>query len=212
MSARTGKLPVFHINCSPQTCAGSVPKVFSNVMFISSRIVGLVLLSLGLSMGSVRATTPSIQGDIKGPDGKPLPSAEVRIERKDAKSPAVAVTADQNGRYVFKNLALGSYKVTASKNGMAATAVDNIRTRTEGAVRVDFDLKKQTGEAKASMPTKKAKHMVWVPADTGSHLGGKWVEVDDQGKGAAGANIDKASGEGLRKNMSLTPDSTPGGR
>jgi hypothetical protein len=181
-------------------------------MFISSRIVGLVLLSLGLSMGSLRATTLSIQGDIKGPDGKPLPGAEVRIERKDAKASPVTVTADRNGRYVFKNLALGSYKIIASKNGMAATAVDNIRTRAEGAVRVDFDLKKQTGEAKASMPAKKAKHMVWVPADTGSHLGGRWVEVDDQGKGAAGAsNIDKASGEALRKSMGLTPDSTPGG-
>ena len=182
-------------------------------MVIRSRIIGFALLGLALLTGSVGATTPSIQGDIKGPDGKPVPSAEVRIERKDAKSPAVALTADRNGRYVFKNLALGTYKVTASKNGMAATAIDNIRTRAEGAVRVDFDLKKQTGEAKASMPAKKAKHMVWMPADTGSHLGGKWVEVDDQGKGAAGANnIDKASGEGLRKSTSLTPDSTPGGR
>jgi hypothetical protein len=181
-------------------------------MFISSRIVGLMLLSLGLSMGSLRATTLSIQGDIKGPNGKPLPGAEVRLERKDAKASPVTVTADRNGRYVFKNLALGSYKIIASKNGMAATAVDNIRTRAEGAVRVDFDLKKQTGEAKASAPAKKAKHMVWVPADTGSHLGGRWVEVDDQGKGAAGAsNIDKASGEALRKSMGLTPDSTPGG-
>src|SRR4029077_14170252 len=135
-------------------------------MFIRSRIIGLVLLSLGLSMGSVRATTPTIQGDIKGPDGKPLPGAEVRIERKDAKVSPVTVTADKNGRYVFNNLALGSYKVVASKNGMAATATNNIRTRAEGAVRVDFGLKKQTGEAKASVPAKKAKHMVWVPADT----------------------------------------------
>jgi hypothetical protein len=174
-------------------------------MFISSRIVGLVLLSLGLSMGSVHAITASIQGDIKGPDGKPLPGAEVRIERKDTKASPVTVAADKNGRYVFKNLPLGTYRVIASKNGIAATAVDNIRTRAEGAVRVDFDLKKQTGEAKASAPAKKAKHMVWAPADTGSHLGGKWVEVDDQGKGAAGANIDKASGEGLRKSMGLTP-------
>jgi hypothetical protein len=182
-------------------------------MLIRSRIVGFALLGLALLTGSVGATTPSIHGDIKGPDGKPLPDAEVRIERKDAKGSAAAVTADQNGRYVFKNLALGTYKVTASKNGMAATAADNIRTRAEGAARVDFDLKKQTAEAKASAPAKKARHMVWVPADTGSHLGGKWVEVDDQGKGAAGAApIDRASGEALRRSTSLTPDSTPIGR
>src|SRR6202040_4273537 len=113
-------------------------------MSTKSLQIGFILLCSAFLMGNLGAATPSIQGDIKGPDGKPLPGAEVRIERKDAKSSAVAVTADQNGRYVFKNLALGTYKVTASKNGMAATAADNIRTRAEGAVRVDFDLKKQT--------------------------------------------------------------------
>jgi carboxypeptidase family protein len=180
-------------------------------MFIRARIIGFALLGLVLLTGSVDATTPSIQGDIKGPDGKPLPGAAVRIERKDAKSSTVAVTADQNGRYVFKNLDLGTYKVTALKNGMAATTADNIRTRADGAVRVDFDLKKQTAEAKASVPAKKARHMVWVPSDTGSHLGGRWVEVDDQGKGAAGAApIDRASGDAVRKTMSQT-DATPSG-
>jgi len=182
-------------------------------MFIHSRIIGFVLLGSALLMGSLRAATPTIQGDVKGPDGKPLASAEVRIERKDSKTSAVAVTADRNGHYVFKNLALGTYKVTASKNGMAATAVDNIHTRAQGAVRVDFDLKKQTGEAKASAPAKKARHMVWVPADTGSHLGGKWVEVDGQSQGAAGAApIDRSTGEAMRKSMSLTPDAPPIGR
>jgi hypothetical protein len=181
-------------------------------MSTKSLQIGFILLGSAFLMGNLGAATPTIQGDVRGPDGKPLAGAEVRIERKDAKASPVTATADKNGRYVFKNLALGSYKVIASKNGMAATATDNIRTRAEGAVRVDFDLKKQTGEAKASAPAKKAKHMVWVPADTGSHLGGRWVEVDGQGNGPAGANIDKASGEGLRKTMSLTPDSTPSGR
>ena len=29
--------------------------------------------------------------------------------------------------------------------------------------------------------------MVWVPASTGSHLGGSWVEVDENGKAASGS-------------------------
>ncbi len=159
-------------------------------MFTKSLQIGFILLGSAFLMGNLGAATPTIQGDVRGPDGKPLAGAEVRVQLK---------------------VALGTYKVIESKNGVAATATDNIRTRAEGAVRVDFDLKKQTGEAKASAPAKKAKHMVWVPADTGSHLGGKWVEVDDQGKGAAGANIDRSSGEAMRKKTSLTPDSTPGG-
>lgn len=181
-------------------------------MSTKSLQIGFILLGSAFLMGNLGAATPTIQGDVRGPDGKPLAGAEVRVQLKDAKAAPITVVADQKGHYVFKDLAAGTYKVSASKSGMATTTLENIRARTQGAVRVDFDLKKQTGEAKAAAPAKKAKHMVWVPADTGSHLGGRWVEVDDQGKGAAGANIDKASGEGLRKNMSVTPDSTPGGR
>jgi Carboxypeptidase regulatory-like domain len=180
-------------------------------MFIRSRLIGFVLLGSGLLIASVRAGTPSIQGQIKGPDGKALPNAEVRLERKDAKTAAVTITADQKGHYAFINLAMGSYKVIASKNGLAPTAADNIRPRTEGSVRVDFDLKKHTGEAKASAPAKTTKHMVWVPAETGSHLGGRWVEVDDQGKSASGANLDRANGDAMRK-LTLQPDSTPIGQ
>jgi len=33
------------------------------------------------------------------------------------------------------------------------------------------------------------KHKVWVPSDTGSHLGGRWVTVDETGRAAnAGAS------------------------
>jgi hypothetical protein len=180
-------------------------------MFIHSRIIGFILLGSALLMGSLRAGMPSIQGEIKGPDGKPVPDAELRLERKDAKAAPVTIKADQKGHYAFINLAMGSYKVVASKNGLAATAADNIRPRAEGSVRVDFDLKKQTGETKGSALSAETKHMVWVPSETGSHLGGRWVEVDDRGKSASGANLDRANGDALRK-LTLQPDSTPIGR
>jgi len=31
--------------------------------------------------------------------------------------------------------------------------------------------------------------MVWVPARTGSHIGGNWVEVNDNGKAHSGLNV-----------------------
>jgi hypothetical protein len=44
------------------------------------------------------------------------------------------------------------------------------------------------------------KHMVWVPAETGSHLGGHWVEVDQTGTPPAGAsNVQKANAEELQR-------------
>ena len=33
---------------------------------------------------------------------------------------------------------------------------------------------------RSSMPAEQGKHYVWVPSETGSHLAGKWIEVDDQ--------------------------------
>ena len=47
---------------------------------------------------------------------------------------------------------------------------------------------------------KQGKHMVWVPAETGSHLGGRWVEVDESAKPAPGAsNVQRANAEELQR-------------
>jgi hypothetical protein len=44
------------------------------------------------------------------------------------------------------------------------------------------------------------KHMVWVPSSTGSHIGGRWVEVDETGSAETGAlNVKRASAEDLRR-------------
>jgi hypothetical protein len=44
------------------------------------------------------------------------------------------------------------------------------------------------------------KHLVWVPSDTGSHIGGRWVAVDETGRAAnAGAsNVQTTTGAQLR--------------
>jgi hypothetical protein len=44
--------------------------------------------------------------------------------------------------------------------------------------------------------------MVWVPANTGSHIGGRSVEVDEGGAAAAGAlNVGTGSAEAVRLNQ-----------
>jgi hypothetical protein len=47
---------------------------------------------------------------------------------------------------------------------------------------------------------KSGQHKVWVPSDTGSHLGGRWVEVGETGSADTGAsNVQTASAEELRR-------------
>jgi hypothetical protein len=181
-------------------------------MSITSRTLGSVLFSLVLLSGSAWAAPLTIQGDVKGPDGKPVPSAEVRIQRAGNKVFGGTLKTDAQGRYLFKDLALGTYILRASANGMATTSVENVLTRADGAVRVDFNLKKQTGAASAGAAKKKATHMVYVPPETGSNLGGRWVEVDDGDNTAAASRTSHASGASIRGMTSgNTHSNTTGG-
>ncbi len=181
-------------------------------MLISSRKIGLSLSALFLISGT--AWSAAIQGNVKGPDGKALKGAEVRIERKDKSASAASVKTDAQGRYEFKNLEAGTYKLLAASNGMAATASDNIKTRNDGAVRVDFNLKTQTV---AGAPKKKT-HKVWVHADTGTNIGGKWVDVaDDEAAPVStstspGANnVSKAGNSFIRSAQQGAGSNTHGG-
>jgi Carboxypeptidase regulatory-like domain len=126
----------------------------------------------------------SVQVDVKGLDGKPVNGAEVRIET--AKAGALSVKTDQKGRYVFKGLPPGLYKVTVLVNKVP-TAPANVNALYEGPVRVEFNLK-------AIAAGKKPRQWAFL-VETGSHIGGRWVEVDE--KMAAGidsaARLDRAT-------------------
>lgn len=171
-------------------------------MLITSRKIALGFLALALLSGT--ASAASIQGEVKGPNGNALKGAEVRIERKDKKGSPATTTTDRKGNYTFANLDLGVYKLTAAANGMTSTSGD-IKTRGDGAVRVDFDLK--SGKA----VTKKT-HKVWIAGNTGTNLGGRWVDVPDD-EVTAPTNADDASGENLSRagNSSLRKSQQMGG-
>jgi hypothetical protein len=50
------------------------------------------------------------------------------------------------------------------------------------------------------------KHKVWVPSDTGSHLGARWVEVGETGSAGTGAlNVQNASAEQLQRQQLQAP-------
>ena len=174
-------------------------------MSSTSRILGSLALGLVLAVGSAWATTGSctIQGNVKGPDGKPLSGAEVRLQRKDNKALAGTVKTDSHGAYIFKNLTVASYTLSVSANGMATTAAENIKARAEGATRIDFNLNRQGGSQTSTAKKKGARHMVWVPAQTGSNLGGRWVEVDDNGTTpTSGDHIQTIGQNGVNKMQS----------
>jgi hypothetical protein len=130
--------------------------------------IGSILLAFGLVAASASAQNCSIQGAVKGMDGKPLPGATVKVERTDAKGRAVNLNADAKGNYVANGLPVGTFKVAAysKTNGKE---VGGITTKTGSAVTADINLSTKSNN-------KLEKHYVWQKSEAGNEIGGRWVE------------------------------------
>src|SRR5205814_8591850 len=149
-------------------------------MSARSGIIVAVLFAFILAWNSASADTKAIQGTLVGIDGKPVAGAEIRANRLDTKTPPATTKTDAQGRYVFKVLPVGAYKVTVFVKTVPKMHAE-VRTRADGWAKVDFDLR-----TPANGSTIK-KRFVWVPGEPGSHIGGRWVEVDQANMPSASA-------------------------
>jgi hypothetical protein len=141
----------------------------------------------------------SIQGVVKDAKGQPIKGADVRVESRDGKQLFNTVKTDPQGRYISQGLPPGVYRVSLVVNGAVKAAIGNTKTKADQATQLNFDLK-PVAASQASAAGKSGKHKVWVPSNTGSHIGGSWVEVDESGNAGAGhLNVKKASGEQLQR-------------
>ena len=166
-------------------------------MSIKSLQIGFI--GLVLCAASAWAGPSSIQGIVNDAKGKPIKGADVRIESKDGKQLFNTVKTDASGRYISQGLPVGVYRVTLVVNGAVKASISNTKTKADRPTQLNFDLK-PTSTSQASGSAKKGKRMVWVPASTGTHTGGRWVEVDDTGSSTAGTlNVQKVSAEQLER-------------
>src|SRR5436309_1286583 len=119
------------------------------------------------------ASAAALEGIVKAADGHPVKNAQVQIEAKNVKF-AKTVTTDAKGHYFCDGLATGAdYKVTLLVNGSVKASILNTRIQRGNPTELSFNLRREKGSLK--------RHMVWVPQETGSHIGstnGHWVEVD----------------------------------
>ena len=166
-------------------------------MLIKSLQIGF--MGLFLSVASVWAGSASIQGIVKDAKGQPIKGADVRVESKDGKQVFNTVKTDAKGRYISQGLQPGVYRVSLLVNGAVKASIMNTSAKASQTTQLNFDLKPVTsGQAAAGQKT--GKHMVWMPPSTGSHTGGRWVEVDDgAGSGANALNVKRGSAEAVRQ-------------
>jgi len=170
-----------------------------------TKLLRMGIFGLMLCAANAWAGPASIQGIVKDAQGKPIKGADVRIESRDGKQLFNTVKTDTQGRYISQGLQPGVYRVSLVVNGAVKAAIGNTKTKSDQATQLNFDLK-PVAAGQASTGQKKGKHMVWMPPSTGTHTGGRWVEVDDSGSEAAGAlNVKRASAEALRQQQLQAP-------
>jgi hypothetical protein len=165
-------------------------------MFTKSLQIGFV--GFVLCVASAWAGPASIQGIVKDAQGKPIKGADVRIESRDGKQLFNTAKTDTQGRYISQGLQPGVYRVSLVVNGAVKAAIGNTKTKSDQATQLNFDLK-PVAAGQASTEQKKKKHMVWMPPATGSHTGGRWVEVPDGAAEPGTLNVKRASAEELQR-------------
>jgi hypothetical protein len=100
-------------------------------------ILALLLLS-GAALASAQTQAGSIHGTITDPTGAVIPSATVTVTGGNGQSRTA--TSGSNGAYAFEQLAPGSYTLSASAQGFAASAPRSVKVTAGKIAIADFAL------------------------------------------------------------------------
>jgi len=182
-------------------------------MFTSSLRIGFAGLMISATAAWASPVGPAtLQGDVKDSKGQAVAGAEVHIQAKDGSNLQKIVRTDGNGHYVCPKLPQTDYEVVLFVNGAIKASINNTKTSATVPTQLDFKL---TGQYATNKPVKKHTHMVYVPAETGSNLSGRWVEVDDNAGSSAAAtagtgHVDKGGAAMLRQLQSASGSSSGG--
>ncbi len=104
---------------------------FRNVALAGAATLCLALTSL--------AQITTVEGDVKGTDGKPVQNAEIQITRIDIKGNYKTKT-NKKGHYIYMGLPIGTYNIAVFMQGKQVDIVNNVRTSPGDPRPVDFDL------------------------------------------------------------------------
>ena len=177
-------------------CSHHLPRVLSVDML--TKLLRMGIIGLMLCAANAWGGPASIQGVVKDAKGQAIKGADVRIQSRDGKQLFNTVKTDAKGRYISQGLQPGVYRVSLVVNGAVKASIMNTKTKADQVTQLNFDLKPLPAKQVAAAE-KKGKHMVWMPASTGSHIGGKWVEVPDGASEPGALNAKKVSAEQLER-------------
>ena len=178
--------------------------MFSTLRTFGSALIGLVLFS-----GSAWAAGGSvIEGIVKDPKGQAVKGADVRVEGAGRNNSVnKIVKTDAKGHYLQSGLEVGTYRVSLLVEGSVKASINNVKAKLGEPTQLNFDLQP------AGVAKKKPSHMVYVPSETGTHMGGRWVEVNDNGEADTVnvQNVRRAGAGAVGKLQSNSGSNNPAG-
>lgn len=109
---------------------------------MSTRLKSLLLSTFALLLLSLPAfgQMTAIEGDVKGPDGKPMPGAVIKFDRTDIKG-SYSVKTDKKGHYGHYGLPSGTYDISVNVDGKVIDGVKGVKTNFSNATNVPFNIK-----------------------------------------------------------------------
>jgi tetratricopeptide (TPR) repeat protein len=87
------------------------------------------------------AQITGVEGVVKGPDGKPVQGAIIKIHRTDIKGDYATKGTDKRGHYIYNGLPIGTYDLTLWIEGKQVDMLKGIRTSPGDPKVFDFDEK-----------------------------------------------------------------------
>ncbi len=114
-------------------CSGSAAGALAAV----ARVAGLLVYMAAAAFA--QADRATIEGIITDPASAPIPDAHVLILRLETNDEIVLRT-NESGRYFVPYLPLGTYRVTASKEGFQPGQFDQVVVQSQSTIRADFVL------------------------------------------------------------------------
>jgi tetratricopeptide (TPR) repeat protein len=151
----------------------------------------LALAGFGLLAFTALAQQGSMEGMVKGPDGKPLVGAMVKIDRTDIKA-HYQVKTDKKGHYFHAGLPYGTYNVSIDVDGKDQPVQQGVPLRGGDPVEVPIDLSQAAAGQQAAEQKAAAQQ---AAIDAGRH--------ETAAEKAAREKAEKEREEALKKNKEL---------
>jgi hypothetical protein len=164
---------------------------------MNSRTISVIFLAITFCARAAWADTAAIEGTVKDVNGKFVNGADIRIEAKDGSSWHKLAKTDAKGHYAYVGLTAGTYRVSLVVSGATKASINNVKAQAGNSTNLNFDLQGKAGAAQTSTSAKKKTHHVYMPGQTGTNLGGRWVEVEDGDNTTTKSNVTRTGAGGL---------------